>query len=87
MTLKNIKTAEDLGLERIESKAAQVRSLRDMKLKGLDNLVMNPLRWVELSNIEKELLSQYRHNLLDLTKQDGFPFDVEWPEQPDVMTK
>lgn len=87
MTFKNIKTAEDLELERIKSEIARVRSLRDIKLKELDNLVMNPLRWAEFSQFEKELLSQYRHSLLDLTKQDGFPFDVEWPDLPDVATK
>ena len=87
MTFKNIKTAEDLEREKHESEAARVRSLRDRKLKELDNLVMNPLRWIEFTQLEKELLSQYRHRLLDLTKQDGFPFDVEWPESPGIMTK
>lgn len=84
---KNIKTAQDLEREKLEAVSTQVRSIRDAKLKDLDNLAMNPLRWVEFSHIEKELLSQYRLGLLDLTKQDSFPFDVEWPEQPDVMTK
>ena len=87
MTFKNIKTAEDLEREKHESEAARVRSLRDSKLKELDNLVMNPLRWIEFTQLEKELLSKYRHSLLDLTKQDGFPFDVEWPESPGIMTK
>lgn len=84
---KNIKTAEDLEREKHESEAARLRSLRDSKLKELDNLVMNPLRWMEFTQIEKELLSQYRHSLLDLTKQNNFPFDVEWPKLPDIMTK
>lgn len=87
MTFKNIKTAEDLEREKIESEATRARSLRDMKLKELDNLVMNPLRWVEFSHIEKELLSHYRRDLLDLTKRDGFPFKVKWPDLPDIMTK
>lgn len=85
--LTNIKTAQDLERERIELEAARARSMRDAKLKELDNLVMNPLRWAEFSQIEKELLSQYRNSLLDLTKQDGFPFDAEWPILPDAMTK
>ena len=84
---KNIKTAEDLERERIESEVARARSTRDAKLKELDNFVMNPLRWMEFTQLEKELLSQYRHRLLDLTKQDGFPFDAEWPESPVIMTK
>ena len=87
MTFKNIKTAEDLERERIELEVTRVRSLRDSKLKELDNLVMNPLRWMEFTQLEKESLSKYRHSLLDLTKQNDFPFDVEWPESPDIMTK
>ena len=87
MTFKNIKTAEDLEREKIEAEATRVRSQRDTKLKELDNFVMNPLRWIEFTQLEKGLISQYRHSLLDLTKQDGFPFDVEWPESPDIMTK
>ncbi|WP_158138639.1 phage tail assembly chaperone [Vibrio metschnikovii] len=82
---KNIKTAEDLERENLEVEAARVRSLRDMKLRELDNFVMNPLRWMELSEDERQELAEYRRKLLDVTDQEGFPFDVELPEMPDLM--
>ena len=85
MTFKNIKTAEDLERERIESEAERVRSIRDSKLKELDNFVMNPLRWMEFTDLDKELLAQYRHKLKDVPEQEGFPWEVEWPEKPTVM--
>ena len=82
---KNIKTAEDLERERIESEVARVRSIRDMKLKELDNFVMNPLRWGEISELNRELLAQYRNKLKDVPEQDGFPWEIEWPDKPNVM--
>lgn len=82
---KNIKTAEDLKREKFDAEAARVRSLRDMKLKDLDSFVMNPLRWMELSEDERQALAEYRRKLLDVTDQEGFPFDVELPEMPDLM--
>ena len=85
MTFKNIKTAEDLERERIESEAARVRSLRDSKLKELDNFVMNPLRWMELSDESKQFLAAYRRDLLDVTEQQGFPWEIEFPAEPDLM--
>lgn len=83
--LTNIKTAEDLERERIESEAARVRSLRDMKLKELDQFVMNPLRWGELLDDERQALAVYRRDLLDVTVQKGFPWGVELPTEPDLM--
>lgn len=82
---KNIKTAEDLEREKHESEAARVRSLRDSKLKELDNFVMNPLRWMELSDESKQVLAVYRRDLLDVTDQEGFPWDIELPTEPDLM--
>ncbi|WP_158143701.1 phage tail assembly chaperone [Vibrio metschnikovii] len=82
---KNIKTAEDLEREKLDAEAARVRSLRDMKLRELDNFVMNPLRWMELSEDERQALAEYRRKLLDVTDQEGFPLDVELPEVPDLM--
>ena len=85
MTFKNIKTAEDLELEKRNAETARVRSLRDMKLKELDQFVMNPLRWGELSDENKQALAVYRRELLDVTDQEGFPRNVEFPRVPFVM--
>ena len=87
MFLKNIKTAEDLECERTEAEAARVRSQRDTKLKELDNFVMNPLRWGELSDESKQFLAVYRRDLLDVTDQEGFPWEIELPTEPDLMNR
>lgn len=86
MFLKNIKTAEDVELENLGAEAARIRSLRDMKLKELDQFVMNPLRWIELSEDERQALAVYRRTLLDVTDQDGFPRNVEFPRVPELMS-
>lgn len=85
MFIKNIKTAEDLEREKLEVEAARLRSLRDMKLKELDQFVMNPLRWLEFTDLDKELLAQYRNKLKDVPEQEGFPWEIEWPDKPNVM--
>ncbi|MDQ2107594.1 MULTISPECIES: phage tail assembly chaperone [unclassified Vibrio] len=86
MTFKNIKTAEDLGREKLEAESARIRSLRDNKLKDLDNFAMNPLRWMELSEDERQVLAEYRRMLLDVTDQEGFPCDIDLPVEPDLMS-
>ncbi|MCG3726327.1 phage tail assembly chaperone [Vibrio cincinnatiensis] len=85
MFLKNIKTAEDLEKEKLEAEAARIRSLRDNKLKELDKFVMNPLRWGELSEDERQGLAVYRRKLLDVTEREGFPWDIDLPVEPDLM--
>lgn len=85
MTFKNIKTAQDLEREKLEVESTRVRSLRDTKLKELDNFVMNPLRWLEFTELDKELLAQYRNKLKDVPEQEGFPWEIEWPEKPEHL--
>lgn len=85
MFLRNIKTREEVEMEKLEQESTSLRSLRDMKLKELDQFVMNPLRWSEISDLDKELLAQYRHKLKDVPEQEGFPWNVAWPTKPEVM--
>lgn len=42
---------------------------------------INPLRWEGMSENEKTKLHEYRQALLDITKQKGFPFNIEWPSK------
>lgn len=35
-----------------------------------------------LSDIKNSKWSEYRQQLRDITKQEGFPYNVEWPEKP-----
>lgn len=60
-----------------------VRIERDLRLKNdVDPLVTNPLRWAELSADQQQAYADYRRALLDIPQQDGFPYDVIWPEKP-----
>lgn len=63
--------------------AIQVRITRDRKLlREVDPIVTNVLRWNELSEEKKTAWTQYRKQLLDITEQSGFPFEINWPEKP-----
>jgi hypothetical protein len=61
-------------------KANETRELRDIYLRTVvDPIVTNPFRWAELTEEDKEKYTTYRRQLLDITKQDGFPESVTWP--------
>jgi len=61
------KTAKDA------EQAKSVRTTRDEKLKDSD--------WTQVADapVNKETWATYRQELRDLTKQVGFPWDIEWP--------
>lgn len=64
--------------------AAIARAKRDKLLKSeVDAVVSNPLRWAEMSDEQQQQWADYRTALLDLTYQDGFPQDIQWPEKPE----
>jgi hypothetical protein len=56
--------------------AASVRQQRTEKLKDSD--------WTQIadSTADKALWATYRQALRDVTSQAGFPWTIEWPEQP-----
>ena len=59
-----------------EEQAANVRSARNQKLADSD--------WTQIadSSADKTAWSTYRQALRDVTAQAGFPWAVEWSEQP-----
>jgi len=61
------KTAKDA------EQAKSVRTTRDEKLKDSD--------WTQVADapVNKETWATYRQALRDITKQVGFPWDIEWP--------
>lgn len=67
----------------LEELEEQVRYKRSVLLSELDAIVSNPLRWESFSSSYVEALKSYRLALLDITDQEGFPADVEWPEIPE----
>lgn len=56
--------------------ASNVRRTRNEKLKDCD--------WTQLadSTADKATWATYRQALRDITAQPGFPWTIEWPEQP-----
>ena len=64
------KTAKDA------EQAKSVRTQRDEKLKATD--------WTQVSDapVDKTVWATYRQALRDLTKESGFPWDMQWPIEP-----
>ncbi len=63
--------------------AEQVRYERSGILEQeVDPLVSNPLRWAGLTAVKQAEWTQYRTDLLNITDQAGFPYDVTWPSKP-----
>ena len=69
----------DIDLDAI---AADVRSTRNRMLTDTDYLV-NPD--YPISDADREAVKAYRQALRDITKQDGFPLEVVWPEKPEAV--
>jgi hypothetical protein len=43
---------------------------------------LNGPRWETLSEPQKELWRQYRLDLLNVPQQQGFPYNITWPQKP-----
>lgn len=61
---------------RVEEKASDVRAERNQKLAASD--------WTQVADapVDKQAWATYRQALRDISSQSGFPWDVQWPEQP-----
>jgi len=60
-------------------KATQIRSERDSKLAETDWVT---IRAMDTGTAMSAEWSAYRQALRDITAQDGFPWNVTWPEKP-----
>ena len=80
----NVQTKEwELDVEyQLASESEMVRDKRNELLLETDEIVMNPLRWNELSQEKQNEWSQYRLDLLNIPQQAGFPLNVVWPTKP-----
>lgn len=58
--------------------ADYVRKQRNVLLEEADVLV----KIAEDSRKKLKATREYRQALRDITEQEGFPFDVQWPEKP-----
>ena len=68
-------SAEEIA-ERTEAKAAEVRADRNQRLAACD--------WTQLpdSPADHEAWAAYRQALRDIPEQEGFPWGINWPEEP-----
>jgi hypothetical protein len=68
-------TEEEIA-DRTERKASEVRAHRNGLLAQTD--------WTQLvdSTADKEAWAEYRQELRDVPSQQGFPWQVTWPEKP-----
>ena len=63
--------------------SGEIRAQRDYRLRwDVDSL--NPIRWATLTTEQQTAMTMYRQQLLDITAQEGFPWDVTWPDKPEV---
>lgn len=65
-----------------EGEAARVRAERDKKLAESDVMVL-PDRWNAMTTEQQQAWAAYRQALRDVPEQEGFPWNVQWPEQPE----
>lgn len=71
----------DLALEK-DKKAAEIRDKRNADLSATDVFMISDY---PLTVEQAEAVRSYRAALRDLTKQDGFPDKVKYPEKPDFI--
>ena len=66
-----------------EAAATDIRSRRDMALMvEVDPIVSNSLRWADMTTEQQNAWAEFRTDLLNITEQEGFPHNVEWPDKP-----
>lgn len=68
---------EDEIASATSSKASQMRSNRNRLLAECD--------WTQISDatVDKAIWATYRQELRDISSQEGFPWTISWPTQPE----
>lgn len=69
-------TIRPLTEAEIEAKADEVRSQRNNKLTRCD--------WTQVldAQVDRAAWANYRQQLRDIPDQSGFPFNINWPQEP-----
>jgi len=77
-----ISELSDTEKEQVKAeKEQEVRATRDgFLLSKVDSI--SHIRWSVMAEEQKEAILAYRQALLDVTQQQGFPWEVSWPEPP-----
>ena len=66
--------------------ALESRQMRDFFLHDeVDPIIMNPIRWGELTTEKQEEWVNYRQSLLDIPDDPAFPnhSEIDWPTKPE----
>lgn len=78
------KIPEKTEEEKLAEAEEQVRSKRDTLISDTDYLLMDDY---PISSEDLEAVKAYRTALRDVPQQEGFPFDVTWPERPAILAE
>ena len=78
------KIPEKTEAEKREEAEKSVRAKRDSLISDTDYLLTPDY---PISPDELEVVKAYRTSLRDEPQQEGFPYDVVWPELPEVLAK
>ena len=78
------KIPEKTPEEKLAETEEAVRSKRDRLIADTDYLLMNDY---PISEEDLAVVKAYRTALRDVPQQEGFPYDVAWPELPEVLAK
>lgn len=49
----------------------------------VDPIICNPLRWDAMTEAKQAEWLAYRQDLLNITEQDDFPYNITWPTKPE----
>lgn len=74
------KTTEEVAKDNLDQ-SQLMRAWRDQVLLNTSDRI-NPMRWEEMTDEQKQAHRTYRQALLDLPQQAGFPWEVIWPVAP-----
>lgn len=79
-----ISELSDTEKEQVKAeKEQEVRATRDgFLLSKVDSI--SHIRWSVMAEEQKEAVLAYRQALLDVPQQEGFPWEVSWPEPPEL---
>lgn len=58
--------------------SARVRDIRDNKLQSEVDSVVFSGNWITMSEGERQVIIDRRNHLLNITEQEGFPFNIDW---------
>lgn len=78
------KIPEKTEEEKLAEAEEQVRSKRDSMISDTDYLLMNDY---PISEEDLAVVKAYRTALRDVPQQEGFPYEVVWPEVPAALVR